>query len=156
MRRILIDLRKRAKNVVVIDCDSMRVIQIHVGLQTLCPFSRTIGQILFSFGNILHKLLFIFLLRFLSIRCSNLQYLPASIGGRRYWPLYRWYLISDTELFTLILDYSNVGQNFDIRYRIDSSDSNLADIGLNRHLIFRIIDRYHNYHKNYQISKIGY
>jgi hypothetical protein len=142
----------------------MRVIQIHVGLQTSCPFSRAIGQILFSFGKILYKLLFIFLLRFLfifllrflSIRCSNLQYLLASIGGRRYWPLYRRYLVSDTELFTLRLDHSDVRQKFDIGYRIDSSNSNLADIGLIRHLIFRIIDRYHNYHKNYQDSKIGY
>ncbi len=54
--------------------------------------------------------------------------------------------LSDTEFFfSLISDHSDISLNFDTEYRIDQSDMNLADIGLIRHPIFRIINRFHTY-----------
>ncbi len=56
--------------------------------------------------------------------------------------------ISDTDIELPIPDHSDIGMNFDIRFRIDQSDINLADMP-----IFSIIDRYH---RNYPDSNIGY
>jgi hypothetical protein len=63
--------------------------------------------------------------------------------------VYRRYLISDTELFSPISDHSDIALNSDTRYQIVQSDINLADIGFIRNPIFKIIDSYHTFYKNY-------
>ncbi len=73
------------------------------------------------------------------------------IGRHWYWYWY-WYLISDVEVFIPISDWTLIT---DIRLT-NLIPINLADIGLILYPIFRIIDRYYKYHKNYLNSKIRY
>jgi hypothetical protein len=63
-----------------------------------------------------------------------------NLGGHQYLSP-----ISDSELFSPMLDHSDIRLNFIIRYQNDYS----KQIELIRYPIFRIIDRYHTYHKNY-------
>jgi hypothetical protein len=63
---------------------------------------------------------------------------------------------SDIEVFSHISDHSNIGLNFDIRYRIDQSDIILASIRLIWYPISRIIHSAIPTTRKSKIAQLGY
>jgi hypothetical protein len=54
-----------------------------------------------------------------SVKMEETGALHTAIGGHRYWTLDRRYSISYIERVSPLSDYSDIGLNFDVRYRIE-------------------------------------